>query len=319
MKRQKDNTASSPGVELFPIRTVSSLTGVNSITLRAWERRYGLIRPVRTPTGHRLYRREEIDLIHRVVALLDKGISISQVQRALERRTDGETALVAPEEQRWAGERRRLLTAVIRFDEDTLDDVYNEALALSSIEHVTHRLLIPLLEELDRRSANAEGVLAEKRFFSVFLRNKLGARLHHRGRGNSGPRFLSATLPGEQEDLEVLLFALTAREYGLRPVVLGAHTPLVDLKTPASRTQCAAIVLSGSSDNEPELLAEQVAALVHSVMVPVFVSGLTSIRQRDRLVAAGAVPLGNDLKAGAKRVLGVLNNFKPTPSVPAHE
>ena len=41
--------------ELYPIRTVSSLTGVNSITLRAWERRYGLIKPVRTPKGHRLY------------------------------------------------------------------------------------------------------------------------------------------------------------------------------------------------------------------------------------------------------------------------
>ena len=64
---------------LYPIRTVSSLTGVNSITLRAWERRYGLIKPVRTPKGHRLYTQNDIDLIQQVLELLDKGISIGQV------------------------------------------------------------------------------------------------------------------------------------------------------------------------------------------------------------------------------------------------
>jgi len=47
--------------ERFPIRTVSELTGVNSVTLRAWERRYGLIQPVRKESGHRLYTRQHID------------------------------------------------------------------------------------------------------------------------------------------------------------------------------------------------------------------------------------------------------------------
>ena len=69
--------------ELFPIRTVASLTGVNAITLRAWERRYGLIKPVRTDSGHRLYTQVDIDTIHQVVALLDKGVAISQVRNAL--------------------------------------------------------------------------------------------------------------------------------------------------------------------------------------------------------------------------------------------
>src|SRR6266481_4982362 len=94
------NTAAldASGVELFPIRTVSNLTGVNSITLRAWERRYGLIRPIRTPTGHRLYRRDEIDLIHRVLALLDKGISIGQVKHALGTHATAESGAAVPEE-----------------------------------------------------------------------------------------------------------------------------------------------------------------------------------------------------------------------------
>src|SRR5690606_22914028 len=64
----------------YPIRVVSAETGVNAITLRAWERRYGLITPKRTAKGHRLYTEQDILLIRKVVALLNRGIPISQAQ-----------------------------------------------------------------------------------------------------------------------------------------------------------------------------------------------------------------------------------------------
>jgi len=68
---------------LYPIREVSNLTGVNSITLRAWERRYGLIEPVRTEGGHRLYTLEHIEQIKAAVKLTEEGIPISQVKARL--------------------------------------------------------------------------------------------------------------------------------------------------------------------------------------------------------------------------------------------
>lgn len=69
---------------LYPIREVSNLTGVNSITLRAWERRYGLIEPVRTEGGHRLYTQTHIDQIKAAVALTEQGVAISQVKSLLD-------------------------------------------------------------------------------------------------------------------------------------------------------------------------------------------------------------------------------------------
>ncbi|MBV8742827.1 MAG: MerR family transcriptional regulator, partial [Sinobacteraceae bacterium] len=75
---------SASSAERFPIRTVAALTGVKPITLRAWERRYGVIRPARTRTGHRLYSHGDIEQIRRVLALLDRGIQISRVRQALE-------------------------------------------------------------------------------------------------------------------------------------------------------------------------------------------------------------------------------------------
>ena len=62
-------TIDFPAEKLYTIGTVSKLTGVGAITLRAWERRYGLIRPVRKESGHRLYTRHHIDQINRITAL----------------------------------------------------------------------------------------------------------------------------------------------------------------------------------------------------------------------------------------------------------
>ncbi|MEX5590846.1 MerR family transcriptional regulator, partial [Pseudomonas urmiensis] len=61
--------------ELFPIREVSRLTGVNAVTLRAWERRYGLIQPTRTDSGHRLYSHADIDDIRRILGWLERGVA----------------------------------------------------------------------------------------------------------------------------------------------------------------------------------------------------------------------------------------------------
>ena len=57
----------------LPIRTIASLTGVSAVTLRAWERRYGLVRPSRTPKGHRLYSHQHVERIRRVLALVERG------------------------------------------------------------------------------------------------------------------------------------------------------------------------------------------------------------------------------------------------------
>jgi DNA-binding transcriptional MerR regulator/methylmalonyl-CoA mutase cobalamin-binding subunit len=298
--------------ELFPIRTVSHLTGVNAITLRAWERRYGLVRPVRTATGHRLYRREEIDLIHRVVALLDRGIAISQVNASL-RQPSSPTTLAnfsVRGATPWERFRERMVTAITRFDEDDLEDVYNEALALHTIEQVTQHLLVPLLQQLGKRWESTEGTVSEEHFFGVYLRNKLGARYHHRSRRNRGPRVLAACLPGEHHEAGLLLFALAVHERGMQPVLLGANMPLEELAVTVKRARCEAIALSGSLTPEPAVLAN-LQTLARTAGVPVFVGGMTSVREHSALVDAGAVPLGTDLNVGAQRIQQTLSSIKP--------
>ncbi|WP_434361502.1 MerR family transcriptional regulator [Parasalinivibrio latis] len=67
----------------YTISEVSELTGVNPVTLRAWQRRYGLVKPGRSEKGHRLYSDADLAVVQKVVNWLDKGVSIGKVKPLL--------------------------------------------------------------------------------------------------------------------------------------------------------------------------------------------------------------------------------------------
>jgi DNA-binding transcriptional MerR regulator len=308
MMKTSPNQHSLPSQGLIPIRTLSSLTGVNSVTLRAWERRYALIKPVRTPKGHRLYTTADVDLIHQVVALLDKGMSIGQVRQVLDAdQARPEPTREAPSDPGpWANYQDRLLRAIAAFDDGALNEVYNEVLSLYPVDIVTSRLIVPLLQELGERWAQGLGSIAEEHFFSVFLRNKLGARFHHLNRDERGPRLLAACLPGEQHEVGLLLFALAALDRNYRLVLLGPNTPLPELPPVVRRTAIQAIVLSGSADIAATVIERDLPALCRTVALPVFVGGQAVDRHAAAITAAGAIPLNDDLNAALRRIDAIL-------------
>ncbi|MFO1407013.1 MAG: MerR family transcriptional regulator [Steroidobacteraceae bacterium] len=300
-----------PQREQFPIRTVSALTGVSTVTLRAWERRYGLIQPVRTPSGHRLYTHAHVDEIRRVLALVERGIPVSRVRQVLD--ADAADRATGGDGGPWRRYQDRMASAIAALDETLLDDVYDEALSLHAVEHVTRRVVLPLLERLGDRWQQLDGAIAEEHFFATYLRSKLGARLQHRMRYATGARIVTACAPGEHHEVGLLLFALEARDAGLRPVLLGADTPLAEVAIAQRRCGADAVVIAASVDPVAGLLDRDLPALVASVPVPVFVGGAASVRHRRAIVAAGAVPLGADLEDGV-RLLGstLFEEEKPT-------
>jgi DNA-binding transcriptional MerR regulator/methylmalonyl-CoA mutase cobalamin-binding subunit len=303
---------SDPG--LVPIGTVAELTGVNPITLRAWERRHGLIRPRRTATGRRMYSPADVALIRQIVDLLDRGMRIGQVGAELaaeeERRADPESATQDP----WAVHRVRMTDAIVRFDEDELEESYNAALSLYSIDDVTRELLTPLLVALGERWQSGKGSVAEEHFFGFYLRNKLGARFHHRARFNTGPKLLVACLPNEQHENGLLLLSLALHERGYRLVLLGANMPVEELPAAASQADCDAVVLSGSLEPDPALLSLSLPRIVARTDCPVIIGGAASLHSGDAIRAAGAEPVGNDIAAGIARIEALLQAGKSESS-----
>ncbi|KAE9639428.1 MerR family transcriptional regulator [Pseudomonas sp. PB106] len=162
----------------LPIREVARQTGVNAITLRAWERRYGLIVPQRTPKGHRLYSAEHVQRILAILTWLNRGVAVSQVKPLL----DTPQAFNEIVENDWQRLRQTLLAAVSQLNERNLDDSVNQAMALYPPRTLCEQLLMPLLADLEQRWQGQFGAQMERTFFFSWLRSKFGARIYHNNR-----------------------------------------------------------------------------------------------------------------------------------------
>lgn len=296
----------------LPIRTICALTGINAVTLRAWERRYGLITPARTASGHRLYTHQHVEQIRRVLALVERGVPISRVKEQIEAEPQARRA-AAPARGPWRDRLDRMAQACARFDEPELDRVYDEALSVHPVEQVTRLLLLPLLSHLGERWKDLPGAIAEEHFFATYLRSKLGARLQRRLHYAEGPRLLLACAPGEQHELGLLLLALEAQEAGLRTIVLGSDTPFEELASAAQRARCDAVVISSSVEPSPGLIDRSLRALVDRVGVPVFFGGPTALRHRQAISAVGAKPVGTDLEDGVRLIAATLRANRNAP------
>lgn len=291
MPESTEGRAAAAG--LYPIRTVARRTGVNPVTLRAWERRHGLVRPKRTASGHRLYSDGDIERIRRIMEMLRAGVAIGQVAQALEKAPD-EAVETASLDSAWVDYRQHMREAVRVFDSARLEHIYNEALAIYPVTLVTSRVIAPLLRELGEAWARGEASVAEEHFFSVFLRNKLGARFHHRVGQTSGARIVLACLPGEVHEIGLMLFALSALARNFRVVLLGANLPLDPL--PETTRQCGAeaVVLAGGASTSWAEVEPDFQQLVRALDVPVAVGGGICEPHADAIRAAGGVVLGED-------------------------
>lgn len=287
----------------YPIRVVSELTGINPVTLRAWERRYGLIRPMRTPKGHRLYTPHDVAQIREILALLERGIAIGQARSYLERRADAQAPDAPPASSSWLPLQEQLSSAITSFKQEELDRIYNEALSLYPLEIVTEQLLKPTLRNLGKRWQNGRGGIAEEHFFTTYMRNKLGARLHHMTLKTGGPKLIAACMPGEQHDLGLLLYCVTAAERtAYRFIILGANTPLEEIAVARERSGAAGILLSGSITEEEELPWQELTTLATTTQAPLFVGGRVSLQHHEALNAIGAISLGVDTATALRRM-----------------
>ena len=312
MDNTDKKTLAPPAEGLLPIRTVSILTGVNAITLRAWERRYGLVIPQRTPKGHRLYTQQDVERIHRIVELLEQGISVGHVKPLLDQVAGDVAAPSATGEgDTWKGHQDRMLSAIEGFDEQALDRSYNDALSLYPLDIVNQRLTSPLLHLLGERWQKRATGIAEEHFFSLYLRNKLGARIHHMNQRGNGPLLLLACLPGELHETGLLFFALAAVDAGYRALILGANTPLQQIPAVLDTRPCAAVVLSGSSKPARGVIDSELPDLIDRVKTPVFIGGDTAISHQAKLEQGGAICLGKNITQGLQLINKTLKTRQP--------
>ena len=262
--------------------------GVSPELLRAWERRYGLLQPIRSDGGFRLYTTEDAERVARMRQGLDEGLSAAEAARR---------ALVSPRppENLLDDARRRLLAAVRAYDEAALHAVLDEAFAGFALETVLGELILPALREIGDGWERGELEVGQEHFATNVIRERLLGLARLWGRGG-GPLALLACAPGERHDIGLIAFGLLLRSHGWRVLLLGADTPLATLEQAVAANEPRLVVVSSVDPARFEAESAALTRLARST--PLALSGAGASEELcARLEAAW---LDGDLVAAAE-------------------
>ncbi len=262
-------------------------TGVSPEVLRAWELRYGLLRPERTSGGFRLYSDLDERRVRRVQELIAAGVSAGEAaRRALE---DGAAVPAAEPAPGVVDELRGdLRGALDAFDGDRAHEAFDRLLAVLAVESVLQDVVLPYLHELGDRWERGDVSVAQEHFASNLLRGRL-LGLARDWDAAPGPGVVLACPPRERHDLALIAFGVVAGRRGWRVTFLGGDTPFNTLEQSVRSVRPKLVVLSVAT---PAALQPHADAVRHLCSVAwVAVGGHAD---PELIRALGATPLEGD-------------------------
>ena len=222
------------------IGELSKRSGVSPELLRAWERRYGVLQPERSPGGLRLYTDADLERVRAMQRHMAEGMAAAQAASLA-----APSAARAPALSMEQG-RQELAATLDDFDEPRAQAILDRIIAATTIDTLLGEVVLPYLHDLGERWERGEASVAQEHFASGVLRG----RLLGLGRGwglGIGPTAVVACLPGEQHDLGPIAFGLALRARGWRIAYLGADTPIATVAEASRRIDPALVVLSAAT------------------------------------------------------------------------
>ena len=296
-----EGSAQSKSSALLRIGELSRRTGVATDTLRAWERRYRLLRPERSAGGYRLYSNSDEDRVRAMQALIADGLSAAEAAAHLRDRP----VPVDPAESAVPADNlaARLRDALERLDESSANAVLDEALSGLSLEFVVEAIVLPVLSELGEDWESERIGVGQEHFATNLLRGRLLGLARGWG-GGGGPRVVLACPPGERHDLGLICFGLVMRRRGWRVALLGADSPVATTAETARRLGADAVVIAATDRQRLEDAREDLRELARMHLVALGGAGAEPALAEAvgaTLLAASPVEAADELDRAARR------------------
>ena len=224
----------------YSVRAVSKLTGLSPDVLRAWERRYGAVEPLRTDGGTRRYREQDVERLRLLQAAVRAGHRIGEV-------ADLETSelrqrSVVPEPTP-VGALGDVMKALERLDASEAERLIAGQLAALGPSRFASQFALPLLEAIGEAWAQARLCMASEHLGSSLLRSLLGSALRPTAAHRDAPLVVFGTPPGERHEMGRLAAARTALGAGANPLYLGPDLPLAELVRAVEATSARALAV----------------------------------------------------------------------------
>ena len=278
------------------IGALSRRVGVSPELLRAWEQRYGLVRPLRSRGGFRLYSHADEERVRSMRRHLDAGVSAAEAARLALAETTPDQA-EGPESADLERLSLELRGTLDRLDDPNAQACFDRLLATFTLETVLRDVLLPYLHELGERWDQGEATVAQEHFASNVLRGRLLGLARDWGRGG-GPRAMLACAPGELHDLPLIMFGLVLARRGWVITYLGPDTPIATIEEHLADVEPRLVVIAAAATRRLRAAQPRLTELARHVSLALAGAGATAAIAR----ATGAVVLEGDPVTAAERV-----------------
>lgn len=246
----------------YQIKMMSDMLGIPKNTLIAWERRYQIVDPSRTPSGYRVYSDEDLVRLRRVQSLLDQGYKVGEACRIVLEENVHVLPLTPPaplpetDRAALASVKEDLKVRLLAFDRDGADRVVGR-LVMVPIEQVIDEVYFPLLRDVGQGWELGRITVVQEHYVTAYCREKLLVLLNSvRATSSTAPEIVCATPPGEQHELGLLALALRLALRGFRVTYLGTNVPTAELVAHLNARAPAALCLSMVHSRPPsEMMA----------------------------------------------------------------
>ncbi len=221
------------------IGEVALRTNVTVATLRAWERRYGLLEPERTSGGHRLYSERDVERVRAMAQLLADGWSASAAARHVLSNTSTTRISITPDDVAQPATTTliaQLQQAFMTFDARAVDNTLDDVFARFDVVRALDDVILPAVRVVGDGWESDPQVIAREHFATQVVRPRLQRLL--RATSHGGGRVCLAAAPEHEEhDIGLLAGAVTAAEAGWNVHYLGARTPVSALERSVATLQ----------------------------------------------------------------------------------
>lgn len=241
------------------IGELSRRVGVGAETLRAWERRYGVLRPRRTGGGYRVYDRVDEVRARRMRELIVGGLAASEAANAVAAQsTEAAAEPGAP----------GLLEALVRYDSAAAHAELDRILAARSLDSALRDVVLPTLHEVGDGWARGELTVAQEHFATELVTGRLRGLARDWDDG-LGPRAVLACPSGERHDLGLLCCGLALHRRGWRVTYLGPDTPAEALESTIGLVDPAQVIIGAVQPGPLYAAADGLARVAGQVHVAV--------------------------------------------------
>lgn len=256
---------------VYNIKSVSEQTGVQPVTLRAWERRYSFPEPQRTGSGYRLYSEYDIAAVNWLKQRTDAGMTIAQAIKLLASLIErGENPLVkgmAVKEFAESGFRSieqvqpALVQALLDLNETEAHRIADYSFSMFTIDQVLTEIIRPTMVEIGDRWHAGEISIATEHFATNLCRLFLLKAYEATTSATRQGSIVAACAPGELHELGLLTLTVMLRGHGWNVTYLGANIGLTRFAETLRQVNPDLLLFSATTENTALALTSLVDVL----------------------------------------------------------